>query len=92
MTGRNIIPMGEAEFVGWLGRAKPGDTLIYYRGFLAVDRKSLPDGGALNRLADRAAWAFTQGLADLLQRRHGPDDSSYLAVARRAAKNLSQNP
>ena len=82
-------PMGEMEFLGWLGQAEPGEVLVYHRGFLAVDRH-WAEGGALDRLADRAAWAAEHGLADLLQRRHGHEDLSYLAIARQHATSLSR--
>ncbi len=55
-------PMGEMEFLGWLGQAGPGEVLVYHRGFLAVDRH-WAEGGALDRLVDRAAWAAGHGLA-----------------------------
>ncbi len=80
-------PMGEMEFLGWLGQAEPGEVLVYHRGFLAVDRH-WAEGGAVDRLAARAAWAAEHGLADLLQRRHGPEDLSYLAIARQHTTSL----
>ena len=89
MTRPPGTPMGEMEFLGWLGQAAPGEVLVYHRGFLAVDRH-WAEGGALDRLADRAAWAAEHGLADLLQRRHGPEDLSYLAIARRHTTSLSR--
>ena len=75
------ILMGEPEFLGWLGVAKPGDAVVYHRGFLAIDRCRIPSRD-LNRLANSAAQAAAHGLVDLLQRRHGPEDTSYIAVAR----------
>ena len=89
MTQPLGTPMGEMEFLGWLGQAQPGEVLVYHRGFLAVDRH-WAGGGALDRLADRAAWAAEHGLADLLQRRHGPEDLSYLAIARQRTTSLSR--
>ena len=32
------IPLDENGFVDWLIDAKPGDTLVYYRGHLSHDR------------------------------------------------------
>ena len=89
MTRPLGTPMGEMEFLGWLGQAEAGEVLVYHRGFLAVDRH-WAEGGALDRLADRAAWAAEHGLADLLQRRHGPEDLSYLAIARQRTTSLSR--
>lgn len=82
------ILMGEMEFLGWLGQAQPGQAIVYHRGFLAVDRRWSARGD-LQRLADRAIWAAEHGLVDLVQRRHGPEDASYLAVARRHGASIS---
>ncbi len=82
------LRLTQVEFCGWLGQAGPGDMIEYYRGFLALD--SLPaaqrlaqrDCAELLKLARRALWAAEQNLVHLVQRRHGTDDYSYLAVAR----------
>jgi hypothetical protein len=78
----------EEGLCGWLGTAVPGDRLLYYRGFLALDcapaAGRLPEGERteLLRVARRALFAAEKGLVHLLQRRHGPDDYSYLIEAR----------
>jgi hypothetical protein len=93
------LVLSEVELCGWLGQAEPGDVLEYYRGFLVVD--AIPHGSRLpeldrvelGRIARRAWWASERRLAHLIQRRHGPDDYSYIIVARpRAApsKSLSE--
>jgi hypothetical protein len=82
-------PRTEIEFLGWLGQARRGEAIVYHRGFLAADR-SCPPNRDLNRLAKRALWAAEQGLVDLVQRRHGPEDTSYLAIARCRAESLSR--
>jgi hypothetical protein len=52
--------------------------------FLLVDaiphgsRLPEPDRAELRRVASRALWAADRGIADLVQRRHGPDDYSYV--------------
>lgn len=75
-------------FVDWLVEAKPGDTIVYHRGFLPLDthqparRMADPDRLELARLAEHALLAASRGLVFLLQRRHGAEDYSYLAVAR----------
>jgi hypothetical protein len=93
------LALTEVELCGWIGQAGPGDTLEYHRGFLARD--TLPQGtrlaerdrAELARVAHRARWAAERDLLHLVQRRHGPDDYSYLAIARarpeRAARSLS---
>lgn len=82
------VLMDEAGFLGWLGQARADDALVYHRGFLAIDassfsrRLSSAERLALGRVARRAWWAGEQGLVHLMQRRHGPEDFSYLAIAR----------
>lgn len=78
----------ETRLCAWLGTAAPGDRLAYYRGVLAVDLAST-DGALtkaeraeLRRVACRALFAAENGLAHLLQRRNGPDDFTYLLIAR----------
>ena len=41
------------------------------------------------RVARRAWWASEQKLIHLVQRRHGADDYSYLAIARSKPKQAS---
>ncbi len=76
----------EAGLCRWVGQAKPGEILVYHRGFLAVDAS---DPGAserqrqdLLRVASRARSLAAQGVVHLLQRRHGPNDFAYLLVVR----------
>ncbi len=86
------LRISEIDFCGWLGQATSGDCLEYHRGFLALDgmpmaARLLPkDRTELLKLSRRAMWAAEQGLAHLVQQRHGPDDFSYLAVACRKPK------
>src|SRR6266446_257572 len=83
------LPIAEIDFCAWLGQAVPDDALEYFRGFLALDiscgSRTLgeADRKELARVARRAWWAAEHGLVHLIQRRHGPDEFSYLAVARR---------
>jgi hypothetical protein len=83
-----VRPRTEIEFLGWLGQARPGEAIAYHRGFLAADRSSPPNRD-LNRLAKRALWAAEHGFVDLVQQRHGAEDTSYLAIARRRTESLS---
>jgi hypothetical protein len=80
--------VSEDELRAWLAPAEGGEALEYHRGALAIDRlrlgSRLPDEEReeLERVA-RAALAIAEsGNGYLLQRRHGPDDYSYLLVAR----------
>jgi hypothetical protein len=78
----------EAELCNWLGNALPKDRLTYHRGFLAVDcdpgtsRLSPTERTALRLVADRARRAEAMGVACLVQTRHGPNDYSYVIIAR----------
>ncbi|MBF0093036.1 MAG: hypothetical protein HQL34_00670 [Alphaproteobacteria bacterium] len=80
----------------WIGNAFPGDALEYHRGFLALDgspvlsRLAERDRHQLNRIANCALAAAANGLADLLQRRNGPDDFSYLIIARRRLREKTR--
>jgi hypothetical protein len=82
------LGLTEIDLCGWLGQTSPGDSIEYHRGFLAVDiiphgsRLPEKDRLELGRIARRAWWASERGLAHLIQRRHGPDDYSYIIVAR----------
>jgi hypothetical protein len=93
---RPQAPLNEMALCAWIAQAAPGEALEYHRGLLAVDRdRSVSmlgprDCARIGRLADRAYAAAEQGLLHLVQRRHGPDDFSYRAIARAApAKALA---
>ena len=78
----------EIGFCAWLGQAEPGDSLEYHRGFLVVDLT--PFGGPMGsearselvRTSTRAYGLAERGFVHLVQRRVGPDNFSYLAIAR----------
>jgi len=86
-------PLSEIELCAWVAQAAPGEVLEYHRGLLAFDRtafgkfKDTPARAALDQLASRAYALAEQGLIHLVQRRHGPDDFSYLAIARPKPKH-----
>ncbi|NQW49676.1 MAG: hypothetical protein HQ465_00405 [Rhodospirillales bacterium] len=85
----------ETAFCAWLGQAHPGAQLVYHRGLLALDasiNSQTPKSDArheLARVARRAWWAAEQGLVHLVQRRNGPDDFTYLAIARPRPETLA---
>lgn len=89
------LRLTETELCGWIGQAAPGEALEYYRGFLALDtfsqaqRLTERERAELVRVARRAWWASEQKLIHLVQRRHGADDYSYLAIARAKPKHAS---
>ena len=101
-----VVPFcaaGDLDEVGlcaWIAQAEPGETLIYHRGFLAVDATAvlskLPPHlqRALRQVAAAALRAAEQNLVHLVQARIGPDQFAYIAVARpkpkAAAVSLSE--
>ena len=92
---RAMRRLTETAFCAWVGQAHPGAQLVYHRGLLALDasiNSQTPKSDArheLARVARRAWWAASQGLVHLVQRRNGPDDFTYLAIARPRPKELS---
>ena len=85
----------EIELCAWIGQAAPGDALEYHRGFLALDTTAIAIHIApkareeLARVAKRAMQASEQGLVHLVQKRRGPNDFSYLAIARPKPRHAS---
>jgi len=84
------------QFCAWIAQATPGDQFVYHRGLLALDASDCsqsftgPARRELSRLAHRAWWAAEQRLVHLVQRRNGPDDFSYIAIARWHAGQIPQ--
>lgn len=87
--------LSDVALCAWIAQAQPGDRLEYHRGLLAMDanvesgESTTSQQRELNRVARRARWAAEQGLVHLVQRRNGPDDFSYLAIARPRAAEAS---
>ena len=77
----------EIELLRWLDQTKPGELLIYHRGFLAVDRVpvlgrlSESDARELSRVASLAWRSAQTGIVHLVQRRIGSSNFNYLIVA-----------
>ena len=84
--GRMFI--SDAEVRQWLQGAEPGQALQYFRGFLAraVDGRHqlLRDAERqeVARVADRLWRAAHHKRVHLVQLRHGPEDFTYIAIAR----------
>jgi uncharacterized protein YfaQ (DUF2300 family) len=80
--------LDEVGFCAWIAQAEPGETLIYHRGFLAVDATAvlskLPADRqrALRQVAAAALRAAEENLVHLVQARIGPDHFAYIAIAR----------
>jgi len=84
----------EIDLSNWIDQALPGESIAYHRGFLACDTKmhSLDTPllkhkrAELARVHERARQAFDSGQVALVQRRHGEDDYSYLAIRSKPKK------
>jgi len=83
--------MSISVYKAWLRDAPKGETCTYYRGFLGRDRASSWSNGQKNKIADlmleysgqiqrTGRPASKPRCVVLLQRRHGEDDYSYIAV------------
>jgi hypothetical protein len=84
--------VSEIELCAWVAQAEPGATIEYHRGYLALDRSGFgslgntPARAAVGLLGARAHDLADRGLVHLVQQRHGPEDYSYIAVARARGK------
>jgi hypothetical protein len=80
--------LDEVSLLAWIAQAAPGETLVYHRGFLALDATSIisklpaEHQRALRLMASAALRAAEQGLVHLVQARIGPDQFAYIAIAR----------
>ena len=78
----------EIALCAWIAQAEPGAALEYHRGFLALDRTRFgrfadaPARAELALVGTRAHDLAERGLVHLVQHRHGPEDYSYIAIAR----------
>lgn len=77
----------EESFAFWLKSANPGESILYYSGFLMRDREVFMRGGGFaDKFPPRikaalAAWrAYLDGEATLTQRKRGNFDYDYIAI------------
>ncbi len=64
----------------WLEGARRGERIEYHRGFLARSIEDGPEGVPMRRRLRWLQEMAERGIVHLVQKRHGPDDYSYLAV------------
>ena len=89
-------PISEIEFCAWVAQAEPGDRLEYHRGFLAIYMcKAVttlePNARKeLELLAERARWSEAVRLVHLVHQRVGPNQFSYIAIARAKTQSNSK--
>ena len=67
------------DLASWAGAAKPGEAIVYYRGFLYNDRRGRKK---IRDLADFAYMIAQSGAINIVQRRHGFHDYEYIAQKR----------
>ena len=88
LHGASGPEIDEIALAAWIAQAEPGDSLVYHRGFLAVDATSVISKLSAERqrtlqlVAAAARRAAEQNLVHLVQSRLGPDAFAYIAVAR----------
>jgi hypothetical protein len=81
-------PISEMMFLAWIAQAAAGEHIEYFRGHLCIDRAgygrrmTLEERRELNSVSTRAMKLAEQGLIHLVQRRIGPGEFSYVAIAR----------
>jgi hypothetical protein len=74
----------------WVINAKPGDSYIYYRGFLPLGRDgqhNQQNAREVDILAKIVWDAMEHGIVTLAQKKHGPLDYSYLAFKLRPVRS-----
>jgi hypothetical protein len=87
--------VSDEEVRQWLQEAKPGQALQYFRGFLARAANGLHQSlrdvecEEVARVADRLWRAAHHKRVHLVQLRHGPEDFTYIAIARERPQHQS---
>lgn len=79
----------EDNFDFWLARAKKGNKVVYFDGFLMLERqKFLMAGGQANEFPQKiktamAAWrAYLEGFVVLVQHKRDEGEYEYIAIRR----------
>lgn len=79
----------EDNFDYWLARARPGEKVVYFDGFLMLERQKfvmagVPKEGFPQKIKTAmAAWrAYLEGLVELVQHKRDEGEYEYIAVRR----------
>lgn len=79
----------EDSFAYWLSRARRGEKVLYFDGFLMLERQKLVmagvqrDGFPQKIKAAMAAWrAYLEDLVVLVQRKKDEGEYEYIAIKR----------
>ena len=74
------------KFDEWLNKAKRGDKITYYRGFIMAPhiQKLSPtmDERRVRGLRNHVFKVYNAHLVELIQKKHGDFDYEYMAVRR----------
>ena len=79
-------PLEESGLCDWIATASTGDSIVYHRGYLLVDRSETlshlvpSDRKRVNQLARRAWIACELGLVHLFSQRINEEEYRYIAV------------
>ena len=81
----NILNMlSSKKFADWINKARKGDKMTYYRGFLFAPnlQKLSPttDDRRVSRVRSHAWHLYLSGLVELVQKKHANFDYEYIAI------------
>ena len=85
MIGREIM-IGKKRFDEWLNKAKKGDKITYYRGYLCdpwlqpYDKVKHEDHPRIYRFQQYVLNMYNKKKCTLVQKRHGKMDYDYMAI------------
>ena len=85
VKGREIM-IGKKRLDEWMKKAKTGDTITYFRGYLCdpwlqpYDRVKHEDHPKINRFQKYVYNLYDMGKVTLVQKRHGNWDYEYMAI------------
>lgn len=79
----------EYNFTYWLSKAKKGDRVMYFDGFLMLERQRLVNNGVMRDQMPQKiktamlAWrAYLEDLVVLVQRKRDEGEYEYIAIKR----------
>ncbi len=79
-----LIMLSAKKFADWINKARKGDRIIYYRGFLFApnEQKYSPtqDLRRVNNMRKSIYEAYEHNLVTLVQKKHDNFDYEYIAV------------
>jgi len=85
IKGREIM-IGKKRFDEWLRKARKGDQVTYFRGYLCdpwlqpYDKVKHEDHPRIKRFQQYVLGMYDTGKVTLVQKRHGAMDYDYMAI------------